>query len=201
MDPVEPGRPAVVAATRLEARAARRCLPGADVFEVGIACARGIPSWEGVAIVVGLCGAMAELAPGTIAIPRSVSTPDGDPLDCDQAMVDRLVDGARSLGLRSETGPMLTSPALVTGDARQRWADLGFPTADMEAGLVLRRGPAAVVRVVLDTPDHELSTDWGHLTPATFVPARWGELLWLARTAPGAAGLAAEVVRAGLSSR
>jgi hypothetical protein len=188
-------------ATRLEARAARRRLRDADVIEVGIACKRGIPRWDGVAVVVGLCGAMDRLTPGTIAIPRSVSMPDGDPLDCDQTMVDRLVAGARSLGLLSETRPMLTSPTLVTGQDRQRWADMGFSTADMEAGLILQRGPAAVVRVVLDTPDHELSTDWGHVTPATFSPTRWPELLWLARTAPGAAELAAEVVRAGLSSR
>jgi hypothetical protein len=199
VDPARPDRTAVIAATRLEAQAARRRLPEADVFEVGIACARGIPSWDGVAVVVGLCGAMAGLRPGTIAIPRSVSMPEGDPLDCDQTMVDRLVAGARSLGFRPETRPMLTSPNLVVGEARRQWAELGFPTADMEAALVLRRGPAAVVRVVLDTPDHELSTDWGAVSPATFSPARWPELLWLARTAPGAAGLAAEVVRAGLS--
>lgn len=201
MDAVDPDRPTVIAATRLEARAARRRLPGADVVEVGIACSHGIPTWNGVAVVVGLCGANAPMRPGTLAIPRSVSMPDGEPLDCDQSMVDRLVAGARSLGLRADTSPMLTSPVLVTGDARRRWADLGFPTTDMEAGLILQQGPAAVVRVVLDTPEHELSTDLQRITPATFLPTRWPELLWLARTAPGAAELAAEVVRAGLSSR
>ena len=194
----EEAAPVIVAATRLEARTARRALAGWHVVRIGISCSGGMPEGAGPAVVVGLCGALVALAPGTVSIPDEVALPGEPPRACDAALTALLVDGARRLGLEPVRGSMLTAPTVVTGPERAVWAARGFETADMEAGLVLARRPGAVVRVVLDTPVHDLSPGWEHPLPALLRPDRWGELAWLARMAPAGARRATAVVRAAL---
>jgi hypothetical protein len=50
------------------------------------------------------------------------------------------------------------------------------------------------VRVVLDTPQRELSRDWEHPLQAMLKPWNWAQALWLAREAPRGARLVARVV-------
>jgi len=88
---------------------------------------------------------------------------------------------------------MLTSLTLITGAERTVWAGRGCLAADMETGL-LEVERVASVRVVLDTPERELSAAWQHRVRAIWVPRAWAELPWLLREGPRCARLAAEVL-------
>jgi 4-hydroxy-3-methylbut-2-enyl diphosphate reductase len=191
----------ILAPTWLEYLAVRRVLPHANVIRTGVALAQ----WHGTAagsivVVCGLAGALApEVQPGTILVPEQVGLPDGRVIRCDTALVRALAEAARALGIPTETGPILTAPALVVGAERGLWAKRGFVGADMEAGLLADCGVrVATVRAVLDSPSHDISQLW--LRPAEVVlrPRLWGELFWLSRAAPSYALLAARVLRAGL---
>jgi hypothetical protein len=194
--PVERARLTVVAATWLEARACRRALPGWRVVRVGVGCRKGLPEREGPALVVGLCGALATIEPGTVAIPKEVATPDGRSYTCRPELVERLAAAARRLGLQVAEGRQLSAPAMVTGAERQVWVERGFATVDMEAALVLEQGPGAVVRVVLDTPRDEISAGWERPLATALRPRSWPELIRLARRAPALAARAAGVAAA-----
>ncbi len=185
----------VVAATALEARAARRELPGWPVVEAGVAMANGHPDDERL-IFCGLAGGLhAHLPTGTVVIPREVARLDGSILRCDEALTEALIAGARALGHIPVTDALLTAAALVVGAERAHFSGRGFAAADMETGLAIAPHVAAV-RVILDTPHAELSPDW--LTPARALrkPRNWPQALWLARHATRCARLAARVVRA-----
>jgi hypothetical protein len=189
----------ILTATRLETWAARRALPRERVIRVGVGCERGVPNLESPAIVCGVCGGLAPLATGTIVIPEEVIAPDGRSWRCTPNLVSRLRAGARRLGGLAVGGPLLSSPSLVTGEERGRWAEQGLQTVDMESALILERGPAAVLRVVLDMPYRDLSPRWEQPAAALLRPAGWRDLAWLVRAAPATATRAAAVVRAALS--
>lgn len=184
----------VAAPTRLEARAAGRALGGAaTVVRVGVG-GDAIPgAGRSPVLLVGLCGALVPMPPGTVVIPDEVATSGGPALRCDEAMVAGLRTAAARRGWDPVGGRQLTAPRIVRGAERARWAEAGFATADMEAALLFARyGPGAAVRVVLDSPDHELSADFA--LPGVLSPTRWPELLRLGRIAPRYARKAAEVV-------
>jgi hypothetical protein len=192
----------VVAATGLEARAVRRALPGVRVVRAGVGLSRlagrGAVGGGGAVVACGLAGSLrADLGTGTVLVPDRLHGPDGSQRACDRALVAALVAGARRLGLEPERGPLVTTPALVVGPAREAWAARGCVAVDMESGL-LEAERVAVVRVVLDTPGRELSTAWLRPAAALLRPAAWRELPWLAREGPRCARLAAAVLAAGL---
>lgn len=191
-----PGDVAVLTPTRLETWAARRRLPRVRVHRVGMRCSRGLPEPSGPVIVCGLAGGLdPSLRPGDVVIADAAALPGEDAVATDPQLADLLEQGARSLGLRTARGPVLTAPRLVTGPARRQWP--GFLAVDMETAHVLQHRPVTgAVRVVLDTGARELSPDWERPALAGLRPRRWAELLRLAREAPGAALLAASVVRA-----
>jgi hypothetical protein len=60
---------------------------------------------------------------------------------------------------------------LIVGNHRRDWSERGFVAADMETGLLagfaLR---AATIRVVLDSPEHGISSDWLRPTKALLQP-------------------------------
>lgn len=187
----------VIAATRLEARAARRALPGVRVVESGIALRRCAPGngYDGELVVTcGLAGALRDDLPtGTVIVPETVLRPSGEILACDAQLVTALDDAARRLGFRSVRGPLVTSTTLITGDARRTWAQRGYAAVDMETGLV-KAPRVAAIRVILDTPEREISAPW--LQPAMVLlhPLAWREIAWLAREAPRCAHIAAAVL-------
>jgi hypothetical protein len=165
----------------------------------------GLGRWRGgdeqsIAIVCGLAGALDPgLRPGTVVVPELVSRTDGTETRCDPVLREALVEGARALSFEPESGPLLTAPSLVTGDARHRWAHRGFIAADMETGLLAGRNiRVAAVRVILDSPERSISEQWVNPARALLQPALWGELLWLGRSAPRYALRAARVLKAGL---
>jgi hypothetical protein len=190
-----------VAATRLEALAVLRELPGARVVRggVGLARARGRDLGE-AAVSCGLAGALrSDLATGTVLVPHMVRRPDGELIACDPLLVEALERAARRLGYRPEPGPLVTSTSLITGDARRAWARRGFACADMETGLIHARRLAAV-RVVLDTPERELCDAWERPATALLEPPAWRDLPWLLRAAPRCARRAARVLSAALAA-
>ena len=78
---------------------------------------------------------------------------------------------------------------------REAWASVGFAGVDMETGLIDAPRIAAV-RVVLDTPQRELSAEWVEPLRALRSPRNWPQLFWFARNAPRFARRAAQVVAA-----
>lgn len=184
-------------ATALEARMARTELPGLRVIEAGVALARPPAGGYGeCAVSCGLAGGLQpDLPTGTVLIPRHVERGDGTSLTCDPELVAALLQGARTLGIGANDGAMLTSPVILRGAARTAAGAKGFSGVDMETGLIGAVRIAAV-RVVLDTPQRELSPAWTKPLSVLWHPAAWLELPWLAREGPRCARLAARVIAA-----
>lgn len=203
MTGADTGRLTVVAPTGIEARAARRALPGVHVVRSGVSLKR-LPhagaSLAGTIVTCGVAGSLVpELRTGTVLVPRRVLRPDGRMLECDPALVAALAAAARRLGREPELGPMATMPALVVGAERAAWAGRGCVGADMETGL-LGGDRVASIRVVLDTPERELDPAWGRPLAVLWHPRAWAQLPWLATRAPRCARLAAEVLASALSA-
>jgi hypothetical protein len=78
-------------------------------------------------------------------------------------------------------------------------AERGCAAVDMETGRISAPRLAAV-RVVLDTPEREISAVWDRPLRAALRPGVWREAMWLWREAPRCARRAAAVVAAGLRS-
>lgn len=186
----------LIAATGVEYKALRRALPHLSIVRTGIALsALREPLGEDV-VSCGLAGGLrCDLPTGTVLIPREVRRPDGTVLHCDPELVECFSRAARSLGVEPVLDPLLTAASIVSGAERRRWADQGFAGADMETGRVYAARVAAV-RVILDTPQHELSPAWRRPARAMLDPRNWREAAWLAREAPRAAALAARVISA-----
>ncbi|HZV78135.1 MAG TPA: hypothetical protein VFF60_00850 [Candidatus Binatus sp.] len=185
----------VVAATDLEARTVRSAAPGARVVEGGVNLARVNPSGLGDTVIsCGLAGALSPHLPtGSVVIPDHVLRPEGTLLECDDGLIAALDAAARRLGYVPARGALVTTRDLVNGSARGAWAQRGYIAVDMETGFIQAKRIASV-RVVLDTPERELSDAW--LRPWTiFVrPDAWGQALWVAREAPRCARIAAAVL-------
>lgn len=191
--------PTVVAATRIEARAVRRLLPDARVVRAGVSLSSLRSPLFGAVVTCGVAGSLRpDLTTGSVVVPELVLRPDGSELRCDPRLVETLVEGARRLGLEPDRSPMVTTRTLVTGPERQKLADRGCASADMETGL-LKVERVASVRVVLDTPERELSPVWQRPVHALWHPAAWRELLWLLREGPRCAQLAAAVLASGFA--
>jgi hypothetical protein len=197
----------VVTATSLEAKAARRELPSIDVIEAGIALTHCHPERsersecrrrtapDTAYISCGLAGGLRDdLATGTVVIPRDVRRPDGTMLHCDDELTNALITAARSLGIQPVVENIITVASVVVGGERKRWGNQGYAAADMETGLLT--GRVAAVRVILDTPLHELSPDWLNPALAMLKPWNWPQAIWLGREAPRCACLAARVIAA-----
>ena len=196
------GEVVVIAATAIEAAAVRRVLPSVRMCEAGIALSKLVPdALDGVDIAIscGLAGGLsADLPSGTVLVPKEVRRPDGTTFRCDPAAVEALTISAQRLGYAPVAEPLLTSNTLVRGAERGRWAQRGYAGVDMESGLV-RTCRTAVVRVILDTPTHELRADWLSPGRALCNPRNWPEAIWLAWSAPRYARRAAEIVAAACS--
>jgi hypothetical protein len=185
-----------VAATALECKALRQELPQARVVQTGIALEQNREALGPVVVSCGLAGGLrADLPTGTLLIPREVRRPSGEKLRCDGELMALFTARARKLGIEPVFEPLLTSTEIVNGGARSAWAARGYAGVDMETGL-LDAARIAAVRVVLDSPQRELSADWRTPLIAILKPWNWPQAFWLAREAPKAAALAARVAAA-----
>jgi hypothetical protein len=218
---LDAARVTVITATRLETWAARRALPGVRVVHAGIglgrlvgrpmapagtdAGRRDLPAVpvhgaapDGIVVSCGLAGALCSGLPtGSVVVPGQVMQPDGRWLTCDAEFVRSLVAAAGRRRLGPARGPLATAPVVVRGEARRWWAERGCVAVDMETGLLIAPRIAAV-RVVLDTPEREISDAWQRPTTALLRPMVWGEAVWLCREAPRCARRAAAVLAAAL---
>ncbi len=183
-----------IAATGIEYAALRRRLQGARIVEAGIALSKVRAGFGDAVVSFGLAGGLRTDVPtGAVLIPREVQRPDGSVLRCDSEFVTLFTRSCRRLGIEPILDPLLTAVEIVHGDARAQWAAKGFAGVDMETGL-LDAPRVAAVRVVLDTPQREISGDWQSPLRAILKPWNWPQALWLAREGPRAAAIAARVV-------
>ncbi len=193
------GRVTVLAATGLEAWAARRTIRGARIIAAGIRLGRlRSRAFDGAVITCGLAGSVDPgVPPGTVVIPGRVLRPDGRWVDCDPGLVDAFTQAARRLGFLPECRPLGTASEFVRGAARGTWAARGCAAVDMETGMI-EAPRLAAVRVVLDAPCSELGSAWERPASVLVRPRAWGEAVWLLGAAPRYARRAAAVVAAAL---
>ncbi len=151
----------------LEARALRRGAPEARIVRTGMGprraratAARVAGGEEPAVAVVGFAGALTpELKPGDVVVATELRRRDGSTVArCHGAGVIAGMLARR--GFLTHTGPIVSVRAPAFGASRGRLAKSGALAVDMEsAWLTVAAGdrPFAVVRVVLDTPERELT--------------------------------------------
>lgn len=187
----------VVAAMGVEAWAVRRRVPQIRLIRGGIGLATMRDSvTTPVALSVGLAGGLAaEHSPGTVVIPSRIGRAGGVPLATDPAWTAALLAASRRLGFPTLDGALITTDVLVTDATRHAWAAHGFVAVDMESSAIAALTPrVAAVRVILDTPVHEISPAWVRPARAALNPRNWREGAWLLRTAPRLSLRAAQVL-------
>ena len=177
----------VVTAMGVEAWAVRRRVPHLRLIRggIGLATMRATVTTP-VALSVGLAGGLArEHAPGTVVIPGRIGAADGGSVETDPEWSAALLAASRRLGFATLDGAMITTDALVTDATRAAWAAHGFVAVDMESAAIAAMTPrVAAVRVILDTPVHEISPAWVRPGRAALDPRNWREGAWLLRNAP-----------------
>jgi 4-hydroxy-3-methylbut-2-en-1-yl diphosphate reductase len=158
----------LLAPMRIEARALRRGAATGTVVVSGAGRRRSeaaagrlaatVAAHRAVA-VAGFCGALdPTLEPGDIVVASSVLDGEGR---------ERGVQGSALLaaeltraGVHATTGPVRSIERLVRGAERTALREGGAVAADMESAWLLdaipERVPAAIVRAVVDAPEHEL---------------------------------------------
>lgn len=192
----------MVTALRLEERAVQRRAPGVRVVRGGVSLeklvARGGAGAQGctpLLLSVGLAGGLrADHPPGVVVIPDRVDS-DAGSWTTDQLWTTALRAAARRLDLAVVAGPLVETALIVTGPARASWAARGYVAADMESASIAALATRfAALRVVLDTPEREISPRWRRPVRAAVDPRLWSQGLWLMRTAPRLANRAAAVL-------
>ncbi|GAB3981172.1 hypothetical protein GCM10029978_081220 [Actinoallomurus acanthiterrae] len=168
----------ICTALRIEARAVRRGLPQSEgaamprptrtgdpgtppdvrVIRTGLGPRRAaraagrLPEHDALA-VTGFGGALdVGLRPGDVLVATEVRFGERV-FPCSSAK--RIAEELALAGLYARTGPLFTSPNLVTGAERLRLAAAGVRAVDMETGPlaeVATGTPFAAVRVIVDTP-------------------------------------------------
>jgi 4-hydroxy-3-methylbut-2-en-1-yl diphosphate reductase len=109
-------------------------------------------------LVMGFGGGLDEHSEvGDVVVADAVQGPEGAPVAC--AGAQTLAQALERRGLRVRRGTVASVARLAMGDARVRLRESGAIAVDMESvWLVPAAGerPFGVVRVVLDSPGHEL---------------------------------------------
>jgi 4-hydroxy-3-methylbut-2-en-1-yl diphosphate reductase len=166
------GRLLAVAALRMERAAVRRSLPGALVLRCGMGAAQAraavplVARAPGDAVaVVGFCGAARQgLRAGDVVVASEVRGPEGV-IACSSGP---LVAALAALGIeRVHVGPIASADHVVRGAERDLLARQGVLAVDMESAWLASGAagrPFAVLRVVVDTPERELTRPLATLT-------------------------------------
>jgi 4-hydroxy-3-methylbut-2-enyl diphosphate reductase len=160
----------IAAPMRIEALLIRSAARGARVHTTGMganrsrAAASKLLGASGDAVmVIGFCGGLDEQSvPGEVVIAEEVSPAPEDAgshgrFGCDG--VPELTAAMARAGLRVRSGPIVSVSRIAVGERRAQLHAGGAIAVDMES-LWLAAGaggrPFGVVRVVLDSPSHEL---------------------------------------------
>ncbi len=134
-------------------------LPGTRVLRTGMgpraALRAGPVPVAGPVLVAGVAGGLtADVRPGDLVVASEVRGP-GAPIPVPSA--PELAAALRRLGLRVHVGPIVSVPKAVDGIARRNLAASGALAVDMESAyLAPASGRFAVVRAIVDTPQHPL---------------------------------------------
>ena len=163
----------------------RRRAPNLRVVQVGIG-GRPPVGLQGIVISAGLCGGLLpEQMPGTVVIPTQVVDERGMTHACDPGVVLALERAAHYLRLPVTGGSLISTSGMVTGAERATWAGRGHVAVDMESAAAAESSQRfGVLRVILDTPSHELSAAWADPVRAIRQPTNWSEAIWLGVNAP-----------------
>jgi 4-hydroxy-3-methylbut-2-enyl diphosphate reductase len=160
----------VAAPMRLEAALIGSAARGAQLRTTGMgrqrsraaACALMKQPGEGL-LVLGFCGGLDEESrPGDVVVADEVSAADdedddAEPIPCDGA--GELAAAVAGRGLRVRRGAIVSVARLALGERRAQLHARGAIAVDMESAWLAagaRGRPFGVVRVVLDSPSHEL---------------------------------------------
>ena len=163
-------RPLFLVPLRFEALAARAGAVGCEVERIGLGPVRATAARTRVTrerpagrplVLIGVAGALRSgLEPGTVVLGESVALLDSNsvlPLDDPGVFVARLA----ASGLDARSGPIVSSPRLVTGDAERRAAATQGLVVDMESfwcAPLATRHPLVVCRVVIDVPGRDVTS-------------------------------------------
>jgi 4-hydroxy-3-methylbut-2-enyl diphosphate reductase len=159
-----PAKLVVLAPLSIEARAVRSGAPWASVHQVGMGprrAARGADLVQDAAdapvLIAGFCGALeTDLVPGEVVLATEVRGPTGT-THCDDPSI--LAGELRRGGLSVRIGPIASSQRIVMRERRRTLERSGALAVDMESAWLapaLRGRPLVALRVVVDTPRHEL---------------------------------------------
>ncbi|MHB8533787.1 MAG: phosphorylase family protein, partial [Solirubrobacteraceae bacterium] len=166
----QPSELLVAAPLRVEAALISSAARGAVVRKTGMGpekaktAAGELTGQAGRALlVVGFCGGLDESSvPGEVIVAESVyaAIDEGHPeqrIDCDLSA--ELLGRLTGLGMKVRTGPVVCVSKLALGERRAELHARGAIAVDMESvwlAAAARDRPFGVVRVVLDSPSHEL---------------------------------------------
>ncbi len=114
-------------------------------------------------LVLGFCGGLdAQSRPGEVIVAEEVMSAADEGHDRVQAAchgVERLTGALGQAGLTVRRGPIVGVGKIATGERREQLRAAGALAVDMESAWLAAGAagrPFAVVRVVLDSPSHEL---------------------------------------------
>jgi 4-hydroxy-3-methylbut-2-enyl diphosphate reductase len=160
----------VAAPLRIEAVLISSAARGSAVRKTGMGPARArsaagrlLRDGGGALLVVGFCGGLDESSlPGEVIVPEHVyaAADEGHPegsVPCDLA--PQLVQHLAGRGLKLRSGPIVCVSKIAVGERRAQLHAGGAIGVDMESvwlGGGAAGRPFGVVRVVLDSPSHEL---------------------------------------------
>ncbi len=163
-----------VCAMGVEAWGVRRRARDVRVLQVGIGGAAQ-PGAAPVVISAGLCGGLLpDQNQARWSSPPRWWTSQGTTHVCDPAVVASLVRAAGYLRLPMTEGSIITTTHVVTGPTRGMWAARGHVAVDMESAALAAVAPRfGALRVILDTPRHELSPAWENPARAVRDPLNW----------------------------
>jgi 4-hydroxy-3-methylbut-2-enyl diphosphate reductase len=159
----------IAAPMRIEAALIRSAAGGTRVHTTGMGAKRsraaaavlGGEPGAGL-LVLGFCGGLDEESrPGDVVVAEELWAFDehdgGERIRCEGA--EQLTAAVAGQGMRVRTGPVVSVARLALGERRAELHAAGALAVDMESAWLAegRKGrPLGVVRVVLDSPSHEL---------------------------------------------
>ncbi len=160
----------VAAPLALEQVLIRSGARGAHVRKTGMGPDRSLAAAQALAresgdalLVLGFCGGLdAQSRPGEVIVADEVLAAADEGHDPVRALCDgagQLADALAGAGLTVRRGPIVGVTKIATGERREQLRAAGALAVDMESAWLAAGAagrPFGVVRVVLDSPSHEL---------------------------------------------